>query len=172
MNSFEKILSGGKSNSLGRTGEVIDKVLKNRNRLNELFDCLFSDNEWVRMRAGDGLEKVCRVRPGWLEPYVERLLGEVARIDQPSIQWHLAEILGEIELDPGQKERAFEWLRERLSEEKPDWIVARRSMETLVKYVHKGDISKETVRPFIEKQTGHHSKATARVAAKLLSELQ
>lgn len=35
-------------------------VVDDRTRLDELFACLESPDELVRMRAGDGLEKVCR----------------------------------------------------------------------------------------------------------------
>lgn len=37
MDSFESMLSGGHPNSLGRTVEVVDMVLADRERLGELF---------------------------------------------------------------------------------------------------------------------------------------
>ena len=85
---------GGKSNSLGRAGEVVDTVLGDKSRLGELYDCLFLEDAWVRMRAADALEKVCRVHPEWIESYIDRFEDELAISDQPSIQWHLAQIYG------------------------------------------------------------------------------
>jgi hypothetical protein len=56
---------GGKSNALGRTNEVIEIVLLDKSRLDELYKCLFEADAWVRMRAGDALEKICRHCPEW-----------------------------------------------------------------------------------------------------------
>ena len=63
------------------------------------MQCVFSADEIVRMRASDALEKVCRSRPALLQPFVPRLLGEMSRIEQASVQWHLAQILTEVRLD-------------------------------------------------------------------------
>ncbi len=71
-NFVEMLAVGGKSNSLGRVNEVIEIVLHNEPRLNELYDCLFDKDAWIRMRAADALEKVCREHPDWLMPYIDR----------------------------------------------------------------------------------------------------
>ena len=57
------VLSGGNPRSLGNTGRVVDLVVRHPARIDELGGCLFSDDEIVRMRAGDALEKICRQRP-------------------------------------------------------------------------------------------------------------
>ena len=90
--SFTEMLKGGHHNSLGRTAEVVDLALSDRARVGELFAGLGEPDELVRMRIGDALEKVCARRPEWFVPNVERLLGEVGKIEQPSVQWHLAQI--------------------------------------------------------------------------------
>ncbi|MGA9858669.1 MAG: hypothetical protein WBQ18_12455 [Solirubrobacteraceae bacterium] len=69
---------GGKSNSLGRVTDVIDLVRAEPSRIEELYGCLFEDDAWLRMRAADALEKVCREHPDWLLPFVDRLSTEVA----------------------------------------------------------------------------------------------
>ena len=83
--NIEATLSGGNPRTLGRTQDVVEHVLSHPERLDDLFACVTSADETVRMRAGDALEKVCRVHPDWLDPYVNRLLGEVATIDQPTL---------------------------------------------------------------------------------------
>ena len=98
-----ELLSGGDPRALGRVPVVIDIVLRGPARLGELFECLSSDDPIVRMRASDALEKVARRRPDLLEPFVEPLLGEVATIEQPSVQWHLAQIVGEVRLNTDQR---------------------------------------------------------------------
>jgi hypothetical protein len=100
------LMVGGKSNSLGRTNEVIELVLNDRARLEELYGCLFHEDAWLRMRAADALEKICRRHSDWLVPYIDRFLGDFSTSIQPSIQWHLAQILGEVTLTDPQKRTA------------------------------------------------------------------
>jgi hypothetical protein len=87
---FTDMLRGGHPNSLGRTAEAVDEVLKDRTRLPELFAAITDPDEVVRLRVGDALEKVCREQPGWFVARVDRLLGELGQIGQPSVQWHVA----------------------------------------------------------------------------------
>jgi hypothetical protein len=86
----EQMLSGGDPRSLHGVDRVIAAVLADPSALEALFECLFCDDSVVRMRAGDALEKIARVRPELLAPFTRRLLSDVVDIDQPSIQWHLA----------------------------------------------------------------------------------
>lgn len=127
---LEQLLSGGDPRSLGRTEELVELVLSDRRRLPEFFELLFSNDEIVRMRAADGLEKVCRRQPGWFTPHTERLLAEVSRINQHSVQWHLAQMLGEIPLNPAQQKRAVRLLK-KLAQHSKDWIVINLSLESL-----------------------------------------
>lgn len=123
-------LGGGDPRSLGEVPDVVAAVVNSRDQLPELFECLFHDDAVVRMRSADALEKVARVRPVWLQPFVERLLGEVAAIDQPSVQWHLAQLLAEVPLDAGQRRRAVDLLKVNL-ENATDWLVLNLTMDSL-----------------------------------------
>src|SRR5687768_2291677 len=96
---FEDMLKvGGKSNSLGRVNEVIDLVINDRSRLDELYGCITNEDAWVRMRAIDALEKICRQHPDWLLPFIDKFRDELTIIDQASVRWHLAQIYGQINL--------------------------------------------------------------------------
>ena len=87
VETFADILAdGGKSNSLGRTNEVIHIVLSSKSRLGDLYDCVFNDDAWVRMRAIDAIEKICRQHPEWLFTYIDRFQLELGPCSQPSIQ--------------------------------------------------------------------------------------
>jgi hypothetical protein len=130
---IKAMLTGDNPRALARTEEVVTLVLGNRTRLQELYACLLEEDEIVRMRASDALEKVCRGRPAWLQAFVPQLLTEVAAIEQASVQWHLAHILGEVELTPSQRAVVCRILKRNLAEKK-DWIVANSSMETLAKF--------------------------------------
>jgi hypothetical protein len=170
--SFADILAvGGKSNSLGRANEVIERVLKNQQLIEELYECLFNDDAWTRMRAADSLEKVCRIHPDWLEPYIDRISKDLATSSQPSIQWHIAQIYREVALTAGQKQFAIDWLKELLSSTSVDWIVAANSMDTLAQFVLDGSIPKSDLYALLNIQLQHKSKSVAKRANKWLIKL-
>jgi len=168
---IEMLAVGGKSNSLGKVNEVIEIVLADQLRLDELYDCLFDEDAWIRMRAADALEKICRQHSEWLQPYIDRLSTDLATSTQPSIQWHMAQIYGEVELTKEQKEFAINWLKRLLSTKEVDWIVAANAMDTLVQFAKTGALSTTEVIPLLKIQQKHRSNAVIRRADKLLAEL-
>jgi hypothetical protein len=172
MEKFVNILSvGGKTNSLGRAGEVLNLVLADKSMLNDLYNCLFADDAWVRMRAADCLEKICRVHPDWVEPYVDRMLNELTMSEQPSIQWHLAQMLAEVRLSDGQKKRAITWLKGRLSSGEVDWIASVNAMKTLLQFYHDGLVPKDEVARLFGYQQQHKSNTVQKKAMQFLQSL-
>ena len=55
---FEERLTGGHPNSLGKTVEVVEEVLANPERFEELFNCYFSDDAVVRLRVSNAMKRV------------------------------------------------------------------------------------------------------------------
>jgi hypothetical protein len=143
-------------------------VLDDRGRLSELFDCVFSDDEVVRMRATDALEKVCREHPEWLGPYVDGMLSDLAAIEQPSVQWHLVQMIGELDLGPKQRRRAVTILKDNL-EKAGDWIVLNYSIEVFARFVELD----ASLRPYfieqLEKLRHSRHRSVAKRASKILS---
>ena len=90
--SFELMLMGGHPNSLGRTIEVVDIVLADSSRLDELYNCYFSNDEVVRLRTSNALKRISKERLEWLVPYIDKFLTEIAKIEQASTQWTLANL--------------------------------------------------------------------------------
>lgn len=165
------LLEGGKSNSLGRAEEVVQTVLNDQSRLQELYDCLSEDDAWLRMRSADALEKICRVHPDWVEPYIEQLLRDYTEDLQPSIQWHMAQIFRQITLTPTQEQRIIAWLTIRLEDPNVDWIVAANTMDTLVAFNERGLVPlSETVR-LVKRHLAHHSNSVVKRATKILTNL-
>lgn len=162
---------GGKSNSLGKVDEVIGLVLNDRPRLEELYECMFAGDAWIRMRAADAFEKVCRQHPEWVEPYIDRFSGELATSTQPSILWHLAQIYGQVALTSAQKRFAISWLKGLLSTKDVDWIVAANAMVTLVQFTKDGSVPMAETVALLKVQRQHKSKAVVRRAEKLMTEL-
>ena len=172
MEKFAAILSvGGKTNSLGRSAEVLEAVLDNQDRLPDLYDCLFADDAWVRMRAADCLEKVCRQHSNWVEPYVDRMFSELTVSTQPSIQWHLAQIFAQVELTPSQQKKAAEWLKNTLAAPVVDWIVAVNVMKTLLQFQRAGFVSSSEILPLFELQQQHKSNTVRKKSVQFLREL-
>ncbi len=169
MGAIREALSGGDRRSLGRTEEVVSWVLAERSLLAELFSYIFDEDEIVRMRAGDALEKVAREQPEWFIPYVERLLTDVAQIDQHSVQWHLAQILGEVPLTLDQQPRAIALLK-RILATYDDWIVVNLTLESLAHFARQDTALRHEFHAILKRYEQHAKKSVASRARKLLRE--
>jgi hypothetical protein len=124
------------------------------------------------MRAADSLEKICREHPDWLLPYVDKFFSDkLSESEQPSIQWHLAQIFREVTLTDRQKHAAVKWLTDRVSTKEVDWIVSANVMDTLAKFNRDGSFPKDELVRLIKIQQRHKSKSVVRRADKLLASL-
>jgi len=169
--SIARRLSGGNPRSLADVAAVIEAVLDDPAQLEELFDCLFCNDPIVRMRAADGLEKIAGQRPELMIPYLERLLGDVATIKQPSVQWHLAQILAQVPLDPDQRQRAIKVLKRNL-ERSEDWIVLTVTMESLALFAKDDAKLRHWLLPALRSRLADERKAVVKRADKLLKSLK
>lgn len=129
---FEDMLAGGHPNSLGRTVEVVGRVLADPARFEDLLDCYRSADPVVRLRTSSALKRIEPERHDLLVGAVDRLIEEVGRLDQPSAQWTLAQLFGRLaaDLSPDQRTRALA-LMERNLAEAHDWIVLTTTIDTL-----------------------------------------
>lgn len=166
------LTAGGHANSLGKANEVIALVLNDKSLFNELFQCLFYDDAWVRMRAADALEKICRDHPDWIEPYIPAIQSKLSDTNQQaSIKWHIAQIYPQVTLTKPQKEHAFTWLKTQVSTTEVDWIVAANCLKALLIFMERGDITQAALVKFLKVQQHHSSKSVAKKATKMLGEL-
>ncbi len=170
--SFETMLTGGHPNSLGRTVEVVDIVLANPVRLDDLYQCYFSDDEVVRLRTSNAIRRVSNEHEEWLVPYIDRFLTEIAAIDQASTQWTLAKLFQTLEhnMSAEQKARAQQIMRRNLAEHE-DWIVLNNTMETLTEWAEEDEALCEWLVPQLERRTGDQRKSVAARARKYLARL-
>ncbi len=106
MTAFAELLHGDDPRKLHGVGAVVDVVLHAPQRFGELIACLGGDDPVVRMRAADAAEKITRAMPDLLEPHRAALLALAETTDQPSLRWHLAQMLPRAPLDPNEQ-RAF-----------------------------------------------------------------
>jgi hypothetical protein len=165
------MLSGGDPRSLGNTDYVVSFVLAEPAQLADLFACVFDADAIVRMRAADGLEKICRQHPAWFEPFKERLFGEWSRSVQPSLQWHLAQILSEISLEPAEAERAIAILLRNLAAT-DDWIVTNLTLESLATFVRNGAFDRQPFITILKQYQHDRHKSVVSKARTLLKECE
>lgn len=166
------MLKGGHPNSLGRTEEVVGVVLANPARLEELFATMADPDEVVRLRVGDALEKVCREKPGWFVKHVDRLLGDLGQMEQPSVRWHVAQMLHHLRSDLSNDEgqQATKLLQRNLAES-TDWVVLNVTMDVLTEWAHHQPQLASWLTPELERLCQDDRKSVAKRASKRLAEL-
>jgi hypothetical protein len=147
-------------------------VKSDPHKISELFNCIYADNAWVRMRAIDTFEKLISENPKLAQPYTKLLIEDLTKNNQPSIQWHLAQLFAEIELSQSQQTAALSWLMDRISTVDVDWIVSANVMNTLLNFYEKKLIDGEELQPLLKLQKEHKSKAVRKKAELILDYLQ
>ncbi len=171
--TFEEMLSGGHPNSLGRTLEVVEIVLKDKSKFEDLFNCYFSDDEVVRLRVSNAIKRVAREHIGWLAPYIDRFLDEISTINQASTQWTLAQLflLLENHLSASQRAKAIAVMQRNL-DENTDWIVQNTHIETLSIWAKDDKELRQWLIPRLEKLAKNTRKSVANRARKQLKSLR
>lgn len=167
---FATMLTGGHPNSLGRTVDVVDAVLAEGHRLDELYACYFSDNEVVRLRVSSAMKRVAIEHPDWVIEFMDRLQSEVAAIDQASTQWTLA-LLFDLTKDlqtSAQRTRSVEIMQQNVAHH-DDWIVLINSMQVLHEWSHDDAALAEWLAPHLARLACDRRKSVAARATKLLA---
>lgn len=169
---FAQMLTGGHPNSLGRTEEVVAVVLADQARLEELFATMTSEDEVVRLRVGDALEKVCREQPGWFLGHIDRLLSDLGEINQPSVQWHVAQMMQRLrrEVSADQARRATALLQRYLTSS-ADWIVLNVTMDVLSCWADRDPQLAIWLMPELDRLSQDGRKSVAKRATRRLAEL-
>lgn len=168
VKSFEDRLSGGHPNSLGNTVSVADEVVADRSLLRGLIATYSSDDEVVRLRVSSALKRVAWAEPEWVHHELDAVIDWVVRLQQPSAQWTIAEILLVLgpSLTVAERVRAIEVMKAHLTTSR-DWIVLIKTMETLVEWA-KTDAELRAWLPSRLEQLGRESrKSVAQKALRL-----
>ncbi len=171
--AFEKMLTGGHPNSLGRTIEVVDIVLADDSRMEELFLCYRSADEVVRLRVSNAMRRVQAERPDLVLPYIDRLIDEIGALDQASAQWTLPKLFeGATEgMTADQHARAEALVKRNLAKHE-DWIVLNNSIEYLAARAKADKALLAWLLPHLERLSGDARKSVAGRAKKWLKKFQ
>ena len=116
MSTLEELLRGGDPRALKGVTRVVDVVLHDPGRFDEVMHAMAHDDEVVRMRAADAAEKISRTNPECLEPFKSTLLLAAAMAEQPSLRWHLAQIVPRMRLDAAERKHAVAIFRRYLGD--------------------------------------------------------
>ena len=169
---FEEMLTGGHPNSLGRTLDVVQAVLDDRSKHQDLYQCYFSEDEIVRLRVSNAMKRVTIEHPDWTMDFMDGLQSDVAAIDQPSTQWTLALLfdLTRDLLSKQQHAKAIEIMQNNLANHR-DWIVLNNSMKVLFDWSSDDPELKTWLKPHLERLQNDNRKSVATRAKKLLAKL-
>lgn len=172
MHNFEERLSGGHPNSLGNTVQVVEEVLLKPALFKELYKCYFSKDEVVRLRTSNAMKRICKAQKTLLLPYLDLFLVEVAKINQASTQWTLAQLFQMLEADMSvsQIAQAKQLLKNNLKQHS-DWIVLNQTMDTLGNWAKKDVDLKKWLKPNLERLLSDTRKSVSKKANKVKQEL-
>ena len=166
---FHTQMSGGNKRKLNNQ-PVIEAVRHDPAKVGELFECVIDEDDYVRMRASDALEKVCRSDPSIVQPLKTRVLHEMSVIDQPSVQWHYAQIVDQLQLNPQETAEVIRKLQSNF-ETYDDWITRSITMEVLGNFAVHDDALRAYLMPKLEELTKDRRVSISTRAQKVLKRL-
>ena len=170
MNPVLTKLAGSDLRSIGRVSEVVEDVLRNPSLFDAVFNGMLSDDPAMRMRAADAAEKITVQHPEYLQPYKEKLIQQVARIDQQEVRWHVAQMVPRLQLNHDELTAVVEIFKDYLNYK--SIIVKTFSMQALADFAEKEGSLRPQVVDLLEKLTRTGSPAMRSRGQKLLKKLK
>jgi len=92
-NGVVELLVQGDMRTVNYVDQVVSAALVDPGVIQVLVDCIIGAEEGLAMRAADALQKICAQRPELLYPYKAKLVTIALSVNQPEVQWHMAQIL-------------------------------------------------------------------------------
>lgn len=168
INEFETRLTGGHPNSLGNTIEVVNEILKDKHKLQDLYDCYASNDEVVRLRVSNAMKRICKEHPEWIAKYTDDFISKTSKINQASTKWTLSTLFMWLDsyMTDRQRKESIEIMKSNLHYD--DWIVQNTTSESLAHFAKQDEKLKQWLKPELEKLTKSKHKSVAGRAHKLL----
>jgi hypothetical protein len=170
MKTILEKLKNGDRRSIGKANEVVADVLKTPSMFGEVFDGMLNEDAIIRMRAADVVEKISAKFPEYLRPYKSRLIGQVARINQQEVRWHVAQMFSRLRLSVKERATVLEILFEYLNDESR--IVKTFSMQALADLAERDSSLRLRILKLLEELTRTGSPAIKARGRKLLQRLK
>jgi hypothetical protein len=170
MHKLLKLLQGGDRRSIGAVPQVIERVDADPSLFSLVFDGMADPDPLVSMRCADAVEKLTLGHPEWLAPYRRQLLTLASKAQTSELRWHMAQLLGRIELNKGERRRVVDILNEYLGD--ASRIVKTFSMQTLADIAVKDRKLRDAIVERLETLTRTGSPAMRSRGRKLLARLR
>jgi hypothetical protein len=169
IHAIVKKLAGGDRRSIGRSNEVVEKVLAQPGLFRALVEGLSCGEYVVQMRAADAMEKITRQKPELLIHHKKKLLEMAARASEKELRWHMAMMLPRLRLNEGERAAAVDILHEYLKDSSS--IVKTWAMQGLGEFACADRRLMARVRPMVEELTQIGTPAMRARGRKLLKEM-
>jgi hypothetical protein len=169
MHPLLQKLTGTDRRSIGRSDEVVTEVLAEPALFDAVFEGMLATDAVLRMRSADAVEKITAQHPEYLRPYKNKLIRQVARIDQPEVRWHVAQMLSRLDLTRAERRRVVDLLAEYLTDESK--IVKTFSMQALADIAEQDADLRPSILMQLQELTHTGSPAMQSRGRKLLAKL-
>jgi hypothetical protein len=170
MHPVVEKLKGGDRRSIGRVGEVVADVQADPGLFGFVFAGMSDEDPLIRMRCADAVEKITAEHAEYLRPHKERLIRQIARIEQPEVRWHVAQLFSRLELSPEERRVVVGILSDYLADESK--IVKTFSMQALADIAERDADLREPIIRRLEELTRSGSPAMQSRGRKLLAKLK
>lgn len=151
MLTIYDLLKGNDLRSIGKSDEVISLVTSDPVLFDEVFDGIFHQDKVVRARCADAAEKVTKKFPSYIQKKKAVILKNLGKFEQKEVVWHIALMLGYLNLTKKELDTAFSQLNKWMNES-TSIIVKVACMQTLADHAMKNEKLIARVRFEIEKQ--------------------
>jgi len=169
MENYLEKLAGGDRRSIGRVDEFVEEELADTSIFRELFTGLIHQDEVIRMRTADAVEKISRQRPDLIEPYKEEIIYDISKIDQQEVRWHWAQIVPRLELNEDERLHVVGILISSLDDQSK--IVNTFAMQALADLIKDDRTLRPAILPLLEEKTRSGSPAVRSRGRKILHDL-
>jgi hypothetical protein len=170
MQPLLRKLQGRDRRSIGRANEVVTEVLAHPRQFGAVFEGMRADDPVLRMRCADAVEKITAQHPELLRPYKSTLIRVVAKIDQPEVRWHVAQLFSRLALKPAERQAVVSILNDYLEDESR--IVKTFAMQALADLAEQDTRLRPSIIRRLEALTRTGSPAMKSRGRKLLAALR
>jgi hypothetical protein len=163
MSEFIKILTGGDLRSIGKSNSVILKV-QSQEDFDELFQCLFSKNRLVVMRAADAIEKITINNRQYLAKHKNKIIQLCNVATDKELLWHLALIIPRLNLNKKEFRNIWNTLTNWAKDKTNSRIVRVNSLQGLFELVkQKSEIKNDFNLTLLELENENIPSISARI---------
>jgi hypothetical protein len=151
MPTIYDLLIGNDLRSIGKSNEVVQLVTSDHVLFDEVFNGIFHENNVVRARCADAIEKVSVRDPSMIQKKKTVILKNLHKFQQKEVMWHIALMIGYLKLTPKELVKAIDVLHNWLNTS-DSIIVKVACMQSLATHAMKNKKLLKSVRDEIEKQ--------------------